>query len=98
MFYIIIESIRKDDHIVDESSTVIVVSSQYPVYKALYIRRGVCKSYKDYFRMFYSSLINKDKSIAVIKIYGQLKEEIKYIDHYNISFFTDRIDNILLKG
>ena len=64
----------------------------------LYIKRGVYKSYKDYLRMFHLSLIDKNESIAVIRIYRQLKEEIEYIDNYNISFLTNRIDDILLKG
>ena len=34
----------------------------------------------------------------MIKIYRQLKEEIGYIDNYDILFPINRIDNILLKG
>jgi len=94
----IIENVRKDDHVVDENSTMIVVSFQRPVYKALYIGRGVCESYKDHLRTFYSSLIDKGKSIAMIRVYGQLKEEVRYIDHCDISFSADRIDDVLLKG
>ena len=88
---------EKDDYIVNESSTMIVINFQYPIYKVLYIRRRVCKSYKDYLQTFYPSLIDKNESIAVIKVYKQLKEEIKYIDNCNISFPIDRIDNVLLK-
>ena len=69
MLYIIVECIREDDYIVDESSIVIVVSFQRPVYKALYMRRGICKFYKDYFRVFYPSLIDKSELIIVIKMY-----------------------------
>jgi len=76
---------------------VIVVNSQHPIYKTLYIEREIRESYKDHLRTFHFLLINKDKSIVMIKVYGQLKKEIKYIDHYNISFSTDRIDDILLK-
>ncbi len=47
--------------------------------------------------MFYFSLTDKNKSIAVIRMYGQLKEEIRYVDNCNISFLIDRIDDILLK-
>jgi len=94
----IIEGVRKDDHVVDESSTVIVVSFQCPVYKTLYIKKGIRESYKDYFRTFYSSLTDKGKSIVVIKVYGQLKEEVRYIDHRDISLSADRIDDVLLKG
>ncbi len=75
----------------------IVINSQRPIYKTLYIKKEVRKSYKNYFRTFHPSLTNKSKSIAMIKIYGQLKEEIGYIDNYNISFPINRIDNILLK-
>ncbi len=50
----------------------------------LYIKKGVYKSYKNYFRTFYLSLINKNESIVVIKVYKQLKKEIEYIDNYNI--------------
>jgi len=75
----------------------ITINFQRSVYKTLYIRKGICKSYKDHFRTFHSLLINKDKSIAMIRVYKQLKEEVKYIDHYNISFSADRIDDILLK-
>ena len=97
MFCVIIEGVRKDDYVVDENSTVIVISFQRPVYKALYIGRGVRESYEDHLRTFHSSLIDKDKSIAIIKIYGQLKEEVRYIDHRNISLSADRIDDVLLK-
>ncbi|SRR6266566_8787356 len=97
MFYIIIEYIRKDDYIVDKSSIIIVINFQHSIYKTLYIRKRVRKSYKDYFRTFYPSLINKNELIIVIKVYRQLKEEIGYIDNYNISFPIDRIDDILLK-
>ncbi len=75
----------------------IVINFQCPIYKTLYIKKRVRKSYKDYLRTFYSSLTDKDKSIVVIEIYGQLKEEIEYIDHRDISLSVDRIDNILLK-
>ena len=98
MFYIIIENIRKDDYIVDKNSTMIVISFQRPVYKTLYIKRGVRKSYEDYFRTLYSLLIDKSESIAVIKVYGQLKEEVGYIDYCDISLSTNRINNVLLKG
>ncbi len=70
MLYIIIECIREDDYIVDESSIVIVVNSQRLVYKALYIRRGIRESYKDHLRAFYLSLTDKSESIAMIKVYG----------------------------
>jgi hypothetical protein len=93
----IIKNIKKDNYIVDESSIIIAIGFQRPVYKTLYIRRRVCESYKDYLRTLYSSLIDKDESIAIIKMYRQLKEEVGYIDHYNISLSIDRIDNILLK-
>ncbi len=63
----------------------------------LYVKRGVCKSYKDHLRMFHPLLIDKNESIAVIKMYGQLKEEIEYVDNRNILFSINRIDNILLK-
>ncbi len=63
----------------------------------LYIKKGIRKSYKDHFQTFHLLLTDKSKSIAIIKIYKQLKEEIKYIDNRNILFFTDRIDDILLK-
>ena len=66
----IIEGIRKDDHIVDENLTIIVVNSQYPVYKMLYIKRRIHKSYKDHLRTFHLSLTNKSESIAMIKVYG----------------------------
>jgi len=75
----------------------IAMSFQRPVYEALYIRKGVRKSYKDHLRTFYPSLTDKSESIAVIKMYRQLKEEIKYIDNRDISFPIDRIDNVLLK-
>src|SRR6266699_287273 len=97
MFYIITERIRENDYIIDKNSIIIAINFQYPVYKTLYIRKGVRESYKNHFRTFYPSLTNKSKSIVVIKIYGQLKEEIGYIDNYNISFLTNRIDNVLLK-
>src|SRR6266566_2457296 len=97
MLYIIIENIRKDNYIVDKNSIIITINFQHPVYKTLYIRKKIHKSYKDHLRIFHFSLTNKSKSIAIIKIYRQLKKEIKYIDYYNISFFTDRIDDILLK-
>ena len=89
MFYMIVECIREDDHIVDESSTVIVINFQYSVYKVLYMRREVCKSYKDYLRMFYPLLIDKNESIVVIRMYRQLKEEIRYVDNCDISFFIN---------
>ena len=98
MLYIIVEYIRENNYVVDKNSTIIVINFQYPVYKALYIRRGIYKSYKNHFRTFYPSLIDKSESIVIIKVYGQLKEEIGYIDNYNISFLIDRIDNVLLKG
>src|SRR6266699_4075779 len=98
MFCMIIESVKKDDHVVDKSSTMIVMSSQRPVYETLYMGKGVRKSYKDYFRTFHSSLTDEGKSIVMIRVYGQLKEEVRYIDHRNISFSADRIDDILLKG
>ena len=85
----IIESITKNDYIVDKSSIIIAINSQRPVYKTLYIRRGVRESYKDYLRTFYLLLIDKSESIAMIKIYRQLKEEIEYIDNYNILFLID---------
>ncbi len=47
--------------------------------------------------MFHLSLTDKNKSIVMIKIHRQLKEEIEYIDNYNISFLINRIDDILLK-
>jgi len=65
----IIEGIRKDDHIVDKSSIMIVINFQYPVYKMLYIGKEIYKSYKDYLRMFHSLLTNEDKSIIMIRIY-----------------------------
>ena len=74
------------------------MNSQCPVYEVLHIKKGVCESYKDHLRTFYLSLTDKSKSIVVIKVYGQLKEEIGYIDNCDISFLIDRIDNILLKG
>ena len=98
MFYIIIEGIRKDDYIVDESSIVIIINFQHPVYKILYIKRRVYKSYKDYLRTFYSLLTDKDESIVMIGMYKELKKKVGYIDYYNISFSTDRIDNVLLEG
>ena len=52
----------------------------------LYIRKEVYKFYKNYLRTFHSSLIDKSESIVMIKIYEQLKEEIGYIDNYDISF------------
>ncbi|SRR6266566_8029766 len=97
MFYIIVKYIRKDNHIVDKSSTMIVISFQHPVYKTLYIKKGIRKSHKNHLRMFHLSLTDKNKSIAIIKIHRQLKEEIEYIDNYNISFPINRINNILLK-
>ena len=97
MFYVIIKNIKKDDYIVDKNSIMIVINFQRPVYKALYIGKRIRESYKDHLRTFHSSLTDEGKSIVVIKIYGQLKEEVKYIDHYNISFSADRINDILLK-
>ncbi len=70
MFYMIVERIREDDYIVDKNSIMIIISSQRPVYKVLCIKKGGCKSYKNYLRTFYFSLINKSESIAMIKIYG----------------------------
>jgi len=93
----IIEGIRKDDYVVDKSSIMIAVNSSHPVYKTLYIKRGVCKSYEDHLRTLHSLLTDKDESIAVIRVYGQLKKKVRYIDHCNISLSADRIDNILLK-
>ncbi|SRR6266699_7332921 len=98
MLYIIVEYIRENNYIVDKNSIMIVINFQRPVYKTLYIKKRIYKSYKDYLRIFYLSLINKNESIAMIKVYKQLKEEIRYIDNCNISFSIDRIDNILLKG
>ncbi len=85
----IVEYIREDNYIVDESSIIIVVNFQCPIYKTLYIRRGVCEFYKDYLRTFHPSLTNKSESIAIIRIYRQLKEEIGYIDNRDISFPID---------
>jgi len=76
----------------------IAISFQRPVYKTLHIKKGIRKSYKNHLRTFYSSLTDKNESIAMIKIYKQLKKEIGYIDNHNISFPTNRIDDILLKG
>ncbi len=69
MFYIIVEYIREDDYIVDENSIMIIMNSQHPIYKVLYIKREVCKFYKNYLRMFHFLLIDKNESIAIIKIY-----------------------------
>ena len=65
----IIENVRKDNHIINKSSIIIVISFQRPIYKMLYIKKRVYKSYKNHFRMFYPLLIDKSESIAVIKIY-----------------------------
>ena len=70
MLHMIVERIRENDHVVDKSSTVIVISSQYPVYKTLCVKRGVRESYKDYLRVFYLSLTDKNESIAMIKVHG----------------------------
>ena len=67
----------------------IIINFQRPVYKTLYIRKGVCEFYKDYFRTFHPLLINKNESIVMIKMYRQLKEEIEYIDNRDISFPID---------
>ncbi len=75
----------------------IVINFQCLIYKILYIKKRVRESYKDHLQTFHLLLIDKSESIAVIRIYRQLKEEIGYIDNYNISFFIDRIDDILLK-
>ncbi len=69
MFYIIVEYIWENDYVVDKSSIIIVVNFQRSVYKILYIKRGIYKSYKDYFRTFYPLLTNKNESIVMIKIY-----------------------------
>src|SRR6266699_6400685 len=97
MLYMIIENVRKDDHVVDKNSTMIAINFQRPVHKALYIGKRVRESYEDHLRTFYSSLTDKDKSIAVIRMHRQLKEEVRYIDHHDISLSADRIDDILLK-
>src|SRR6266699_2697467 len=97
MLYIIIKYIQEDNYIVDENSIMIVINFQHSVYKTLYIKKGVCKFYKNYLQTFHLSLTNKNKSIIIIKIYRQLKEEIKYIDNYNILFSINRINDILLK-
>jgi len=89
MLYMIVERVREDDYVVDESSIVIAVSSQRPVYEALCVRRGVRESYEDYLRAFYLLLIDKSESIAVIRVYGQLKEEIGYVDNCDILFLID---------
>ncbi len=70
MFYIIVEYIQEDNHVVDKSSTVIIISFQRLVYKVLYIKKRIYKSYKDHLRIFYPSLIDKSESIAVIRMYG----------------------------
>ncbi len=65
----IVECIRENDYIVDKSSIIIIMNFQRPIYKVLRIKRRIYKSYKDYFQMFYPSLTDKSKSIAVIKVY-----------------------------
>ncbi len=75
----------------------VIISFQRPVYKTLYIKKRIREFYKNYLRTLYFSLIDKNKSIIIIKVYRQLKEEVEYIDHYNISLSIDRIDNVLLK-
>ena len=75
----------------------VIISFQRPVYKTLYIRKEVYEFYKDHLRTFYFSLTIENESITMIGIYKELKKEIKYIDHYNILFSADRINNILLK-
>ncbi len=54
------------------------MNSQRPVYKALRIKKRIRESYENHLRTFYPSLTNKNKSIAVIRVYRQLKEEIRY--------------------
>ncbi len=93
----IVEYIRENDHIVDKNSTIIAINFQCSIYKTLYIKKRIRKSYKNHLRTFHPLLIDKNESIVMIKVYGQLKEEIGYINNYNISFSINRIDNILLK-
>ena len=90
------ENVEKDNYIVDKSSVISIINFQRLVYKTLYIKWRIRISYKDYLQIFYSSLVDKDESIAVIWIYRKLKEEVRYIDYYDILFSTDWIDNILL--
>jgi len=66
----IVENVRENDYVVDINSIVIVVNFQRPVYEVLYVKRGVCESYKNYLRTFYLLLIDKNELIVIIKIYG----------------------------
>jgi|SRR6266699_610963 len=96
MLYIILESVGKNDYIVNKNSAMSIINSQCSVYKTVYIKWRIYISYKDHLRTFYFSLVDKSKSITVIQIYKKLKNEVEYIDYRNIPFSIDRIDNILL--
>ena len=96
MFDIIFERVREDRYIVDKSSTILSMLLQRPIYKTLYIQRGVRIFYKDYIQMFYLSLADESETILVIWVNEQLKEEVRYIDHCDKPLSADRVDNLLL--
>jgi hypothetical protein len=66
VFDIIFEKVREDRYIVDKSFAIFSMLFQRPIYEALYIRRGVRISYKDYVRAFYPSLADEGETILVI--------------------------------
>ncbi len=96
MSTIIFAEIRENDNIVDKNTVIITMLFQRSVYKMLYVRRGVCITYKTDIGTFYSLLADKSKAVLIIGMYYKLEKEVRYVDDYEIFLFSNRIDNLLL--
>ncbi len=94
---IIFIKVKENDNIVNKNAAVAAILFQHSVYKTLYIQRKVHIVYEIDIETFYSSLVDKDKTVLIIGIYYKLEKEVRYIDNRKIFLFLNRIDNLLLQ-
>jgi hypothetical protein len=69
---------------------------QEPVYKLLYIYRGVTEAHWCHSHVFKALGADKSKAVLKVRVYPKLVKEGGSINNYDEFFVTKYLDNVLL--
>ena len=92
LFYIV----GKDNNIVNKCLIIVGMLIEQPIYKALYIYRGIPKAYQYYSKLFQAIGTNQGKPISIRGIYTELVEKRSYINSNDKFLTIQRSDDFRL--
>ena len=75
--------VGKDNNVVNKCLIIVGMFIEQPIYKALYVYRGIPKAYQYYSRLFQAIGTNQGKPVSIRGIYAELVEKQSCVNSSN---------------